>query len=85
MKFDVVTIPATGTIPVASGYLGVTDAQLTAHPSNSGVIYVKRSGDTGIGYPLAAGGKLDITGSDNLYNYVASGAPAARLAYGYNQ
>lgn len=83
-KFDTVTIPATGAVTVASGRLDVVEARLTAHPSNSGIIYVRNTSDTGNGYPLSAGASVDIK-SANLAALTASGVVGGRLAYVYNQ
>lgn len=84
MKFGTVTIPATGEVVVASGHLGMTHATLEAHPSNSGILYVKRTGDSGNGYPLAAGASLNMDLED-LANFSASGVVGARLAFAYSE
>jgi hypothetical protein len=82
-KFDSVTIPATGSVPVASGYRGANQVSLVAHPSNTGIIYVKTTGDTGNGYPLSAGATLNI-GASNLAAMTASGVVGGRLHYAYS-
>lgn len=83
-KFDTVTIPATGSITVASGRLDVLQVQLVAHPSNTGIIYIKNATDTGNGYPLNAGATLSLM-QGNLGGMTASGVVGGRLAYAYNQ
>lgn len=85
-KFGNITIPATGSIafPASGVAASVVSATIEAHPSNAGVIYVKLATETNLGYPLAAGATLNL-GRNNLSDYVASGAPNARLAYVYEQ
>lgn len=83
-KFGEVTIPATGSVTVASGYLGAIKIHLRAHPSNSGILYVKNTGDAGNGFPLGAGDFVDA-GGGNVGSITASGVVGGRLAYAIEQ
>lgn len=58
----------------------VNKATLIAHPSNTGILYVRARGGAGSGYPLTAGATLALDSTD-LYGYTASGVAAQRLAY----
>ena len=62
----------------------VVDATLIAHPSNTGVLYVRKRTTTGFGYPLTAGASLVIA-KDNMADYTASGVSGQRLAYIINR
>lgn len=64
---------------VVAGYPTV-ETTIIAHPSNSGVLYIRRRGGIGYGYPLAAGTAVTLANVD-LYDYTASGVSGHRLAY----
>ncbi len=58
-----------------------THATLIAHPSNTSVLYIRaRSATTGMGFPLAAGGRMTLDNAD-LADYTASGLLNQRLAW----
>lgn len=84
VRFGEVTVPSAGSVTVASGHLDIADGTLVAHPSNSGILYVRNTSDTGNGYPLSAGDSLEV-GRSNLGELTASGVVGARLAYAYHQ
>lgn len=85
MKFTTVTIPATGGTSLATSSTEFVRGVLEAHPSNAGIIYVKRSTDTDNGYPFAAGASLEMTNNDDLANYVVSGVVGGRMAIAYEE
>jgi len=60
----------------------VNNVTLIAHPSNSGVLYVRQRGASlaSLGYPLAAGATLALANVD-LYQYTVSGVASQRLAW----
>ena len=75
---EVVLGPGVNNI-TASGYQTV-EAELIAHPSNSGILYVRSSSTTGNGFPLSPGERLRLTLAD-LHDYTVSGVNNHRLAY----
>lgn len=85
MKFTTVTIPATGSTSFGTASIEFVRGVLEAHPSNAGIIYVKRSTDAGNGYPFAAGATLEITNQDDLSHYVVSGVVGGRMAAAYEE
>ncbi len=85
MKFTSATIPATGSTTFGTASTEFVRGVLEAHPSNAGIIYVKRTGDSGNGYPLAAGATLEITNNDDLQAYTVSGVVGGRLAAAYEE
>lgn len=76
-----VTVAATGNTDVApSGLYPTTEVTFKAHPSNSGVMYVKNTTTTGAGYPLNPGETLVVQRPD-LHDYVVSGVSGQRLVF----
>lgn len=63
----------------ASGY-ATTQTIFKAHPSNTGVLYVKNTTTTGPGFPLNPGETLTLTRPD-LHDYTISGVAAQRLSW----
>ena len=67
---------------VASGlYNRASDITFTAHPSNSGVLYIRKTTTVGFGYPLNPAGTLSIAGPIDLNDYTASCVSGQRLAW----
>lgn len=62
-----------------SGYPTV-ETTFKAHPSNSGVLYVKNNTTNGMGYPLNPGETLVVTRAD-LKDWTVSGVAAQRLVW----
>lgn len=82
-NFGELTLGAGVNTITASGY-GTVDVTLQAHPSNSGIIYLRDSRTTGSGYPLSAGASVRLSYSD-LHDYTASGVIGGRLAWAANR
>lgn len=80
-RINDIVVSGFGVVP---GY-GVSSVTLIAHPSNTGVVYIRqRNAASGLGFPLGAGERLQLDGVD-LYQYTASGVAGQRLAWSANR
>lgn len=76
---DGITLGAGNNTISVSGY-ATTSVTFKAHPSNSGVLYIKNTTTNGAGYPLNPGETLVLTRPD-LHYYTASGLSGQRLTW----